>query len=107
MSTYFAGSGTSFGAARAGSTSPKRFSAPEGTAPSASPRRQEPVSTPGLNGWLKSQTARSLAGRWVLLSDDFDVLDHATSPGELLERHPHDRSPTVVFVEPQGVDLAV
>jgi hypothetical protein len=61
----------------------------------------------GLIEWLGTREARQYEGQWVLLSDDFEVIDHAHSPTDLLKRHPDLRTPMVVFVDPPGTNLAV
>lgn len=61
----------------------------------------------GLIEWLASTEARRLEGRWVLLTDDFEVVDSAETPSDLLDRHPEDRTPFVVFVDPSNVNLVV
>jgi hypothetical protein len=61
----------------------------------------------GLIEWLGTPEARRLAGQWVLLTDGFEVLDHAHSPTDLLRRHPNLRTPLVVFVDPPDINLAV
>lgn len=106
---YFAGGATKFGAAATTGTGPGTFSQPSGTRSQSSnfPSAPSVAPTPGLAEWLRSNAARSLAGRWVLLSDEFEVIDSAASPGELLAAHPDAASPLVVFVQPPGVELAV
>ncbi len=66
----------------------------------------EPEPT-GLIEWLGTQAARQLEGQWVLLSDDFEVIDHAHSPTDLLKRNPNTSTPLIVFVDPPGTNLAV
>jgi len=61
----------------------------------------------GLIEWLGTQEARQYEGQWVLLRDDFGVIDHAHSPTDLLRRHPDFRTPMVVFVDPPDTNLAV
>ena len=89
-------------------TGQPRFGQPSGTrsepAAPASPPAREPAE---LTGWLASAEARRLEGRWVLLTDDFEVVDSALSPSELLDRHEDERTPLVVFVDPSNVNLAV
>lgn len=106
---FFAGvSSTQFGNAVAGTTARRQFSRPEGTAAQRpSETAQTPPESPGLANWLRSDEARRLAGRWVLLSEDFRVLDSDLSPSGLLQRHPNEVAPRVVLVDPPGVQLAV
>lgn len=61
----------------------------------------------GLIEWLGTREARQYEGQWVLLGDDFGVIDHAHSPTDLLKRHPDLRTPMVVFVDPPDTNLAV
>ncbi len=76
------------------STRPEPFSVPV-----------QAESRPGLAQWLQSEEARRLSGLWVLLTDDLEVVDSAPSPSPLLDRHPEDRSPLVVYVQPDDVDV--
>lgn len=61
----------------------------------------------GLIEWLRTPVARQYEGQWVLLSDDFGVIDHAHSPTDLLRRNPNLRTPLVVFVDPADTNLVV
>lgn len=61
----------------------------------------------GLIEWLGTPEARQYEGQWVLLSDDFGVIDHAHSPTDLLRRHPNLRTPLVVFIDPADANLVV
>jgi hypothetical protein len=61
----------------------------------------------GLVEWLGTREARQYEGQWVLLSDDFEVIDHAHSPTDLLRRHNDLRTPMIVFVDPPDTNLAV
>ncbi len=54
----------------------------------------------GLVEWLGTPEARRLEGRWVLLSDDFEVTNHDHSPSQLLRRNRGVIAPLVVFVDP-------
>lgn len=72
----------------------------------------EPATRPGperreLAEWLASPEARRLEGRWVLLSDDYEVKDSAATPSELFERHPEERAPFIVFVRPSNITYVV
>ena len=91
-----------------GTTSP-RYSPSSGT-----PQQGQSAALPqfeseptGLIEWLGTQEARQYEGQWVLLSDDFEVIDHAHSPTDLLKRNPNLRTPLIVFVDPPGINLAV
>jgi hypothetical protein len=55
--------------------------------------------------WLGSPQARQLEGRWVLLSDDFEVLDYAQTLTELKQRNPEVRTPIIVFVDRPNTNL--
>ena len=107
MSIFFAGGATQFGAAASTGTTPSNFSQPSSTGAAGAQRSPTETQTPGLAEWLQSESARQLAGRWVMLSDNFEVIDSAVSPSELLGKHPDAMSPLVVFVQPHGVQLAV
>ena len=89
-------------------TGQPRFGQPSGTrsepVPPVSPPAREPA---GLTRWLASAEARRLEGRWVLLTDSFEVVDSALSPSELLDGHEDERTPLIVFVDPSNVNLAV
>lgn len=84
------------------------------TQASATSRREHTSALPqfepeptGLIEWLGTREARQFEGQWVLLSDDFEVIDHAHSPTDLLKRNPNPRTPLVVFVDPPDTNLAV
>jgi hypothetical protein len=63
-----------------------------------------PVEEPaGLVEWLATPAARELVGQWVLLTPDYEVIDYASRPSELLDRHPDNRSPFIVFVRPRNI----
>lgn len=98
-----------FDARRGSSTTMQPFGRVSGT-----PQREHTSVLPrfeaeptGLIEWLGTRAARQYEGQWVLLSDDFEVIDHAHSPTDLLKRHPDLRTPMVVFVDPPGTNLAV
>jgi hypothetical protein len=99
---------TGFGTLRGTGTSMQRLSPPSGTmrgpVPTVPRFNAEPS---GLVEWLGTRQARQYEGQWVLLRDDFGVIDHAHSPTDLLRRHPDPRTPMVVFVDPAGINLAV
>jgi len=109
MSIFFAGRTTHIGAAASHGTGPGSFSHPtsSGAQHASAPTGAQAPSAPGLAEWLHSDAAKALGGRWVLLSDSFEVIDSAQSPGELLDGHPDESSPLIVFVQPQGIELAV
>jgi hypothetical protein len=87
------------------------FSEATGTQPNIVSGHPPPSSTEapsGLVEWLESDAARPYEGQWVLLqAGSFDLIDSDTSPSELLHRHPDQRSPLIVYVQPRGVTLAV
>ncbi len=100
MTHFVGGSGTSFTASGTTITSGS-YSNPTSTA-------TERVTVNGDEGargrrpvtdWLRTKEARHYQHEWVLLADDFTVIDSASSPSELLARHPNEPAPTVVFVE--------
>lgn len=68
--------------------------------PTRSRDTEEPA---GLADWLETPEARQLVGQWVLLTRDYDVIDSAPRPSELLDRHSDIRSPFIVFVRPRDV----
>ncbi len=112
MAIYFAGaSGTHFRAGASSGTAWRDFSEPQHTGDpqqsTENPAVYGAASPLGLIDWLGSEAAPPYAGRWVLLTDELQVVDVADSPGDLLERHSDWPSPLVVFVEPRGVELAV
>jgi hypothetical protein len=78
------------------------------TAPEPAQPQPEAVVPEGrIADWLSTEEARRHEGTWVLLDDKLHVIDSAISPSDLLTRHPEEASPTVVFVEPSGTQLAV
>lgn len=107
--SFFSGAGsTHFEGTVSGTTAPTRFSEPQGTDERSTVAIVSPPPGPaGVNQWLTSPAAQPYAGRWVLLSDDFQVLDSANSPSDLLDRHPDVATPTVVLVDPAGAVFAV
>jgi hypothetical protein len=66
----------------------------------AATRPQAESEPDGLLQWLGSSEARRFEGRWVLLNDEFDVLDHARTLTELAQRNRDARTPIIVFVDP-------
>lgn len=84
------------------------YSQPSGTRSDVGQRATRPsVEEPaGLVEWLATPEARELVGRWVLLTRDYEVIDHASRPSELLDRHPDNRSPFIVFVRPRNIRSA-
>ena len=61
----------------------------------------------GLVEWLRTPEARQYEGRWVLLNDEFEVIDDDHSPSNLLRRNRHVSTPLVVFVDPADTNLVV
>lgn len=90
-----------------------KFSNPSGTLGSAyadakAPPRKTPSRKPSsLVEWMTSSEATKLQGRWVLLSDSFDVIDYANSPSTLLDRHPDEKTPIIVFVDRPNTNRVV
>lgn len=52
----------------------------------------------GLVEWQGSELAKPYEGQWVLLADDYDVIDSDCSPSELFKRNSEVRCPNIVFV---------
>ena len=79
------------------------------TTPTGTPRAaaSTQAAPSGLPAWLATEEARRLAGRWVLLTDDFKVIDSCETPRELLDSHPEDRTPFIVYVDPGDRQMAV
>lgn len=82
--------------------------------PPSSTRNETNVQAPqpepeegGLIEWLASPESRRFEGRWVLLSDDYDVVEAADSPAELMDKHPEERTPIILFVRPSNVTYVV
>jgi hypothetical protein len=84
------------------------FSQPRSTRnePATPPAQPEPEQS-GLIEWLASPEARRFEGRWVLLSDEYDVVDVDDSPSALMDRHPEERTPIIVFVRQSNVTYVV
>jgi hypothetical protein len=68
------------------------------------PSRFDP---PGLGDWFATEEAARNAGRWVLLTDDYQVIAAARTPRELLELHPEIQAPFVVYVDPANIRVAM
>lgn len=88
------------------STAPTQFTEAAGTARARPAATVTAAAPEGLHQWLTSPEARAYAGHWVLLDDALQVLDAAPSPSELLDRHPEEATPVVVFVDAAGVSFA-
>lgn len=86
-----------------GTTSP-HFSRPDGTAEltPASPASERSVR---VGQWITSPSARQYNGRWVLLSDAYDVVDADDSAVALRGRHPEETDPLIVFVQSPRVRI--
>lgn len=83
------------------STPPPRFAWSTGGGTGGAGTPIPAVTEPeGLTDWLATPEAQRWAGQWVLLSDDFEVLDSGPSPRALLDAHPEDRTPFIVYVGP-------
>lgn len=105
MNTY-----TSFNGQGGGTPAPEFGQAPGAgaTGPTGSTGPSERQFEPtGLSDWLGTDDARRLAGRWVLLTNDFRVIDSRETPKELLDAHPEERAPFIVYVDPSGRQQAV
>jgi hypothetical protein len=109
---YFAGASTTTTGMTAGATGPPGFSPTTGT--QSAPVSAGPTGPPAgqsaqrdVTAWLHSPEARQYEGRWVLLSDQLQVLDSDSSPTALLQRHQHVQAPLIVFVDPANTQLAV
>jgi hypothetical protein len=92
-----------FGAVRG--TEPAPYGQPTST--QAQPTRPAPQTESnepaGLAAWLATQEATQFVGQWVLLTSDHEVIDHASRPSELFDRHPEIRNPYIVFVKPRNI----
>jgi hypothetical protein len=71
-----------------------------------------PAAAPDANAdsvteWLRGADARRFERRWVLLDDALNVVDSDPSPSALLDRHPDESTPLVVYVDPANSALAV
>jgi hypothetical protein len=78
------------------------------SAPASPPAAPAPApARPDVTRWVNSPEARQYEGRWVLLSEELDVIDHDTSPTALLMRNPTITAPIVVYVDRRDVGLAV
>jgi hypothetical protein len=75
-----------------------RYGRSEGTdnAPLAEPPSERAVR---VSQWLRSQDARPYDNQWVLLSDEYEVLDADASARALVSRHAGVADPLVVFVQ--------
>ena len=60
------------------------------------------ITEPDLAQWLVTPEARALEGTWVLLTNEYAVIDSDLSPSDLIDRHPEEQTPYVVYVEPGG-----
>jgi hypothetical protein len=67
---------------------------------------QEPQ-VAGLSEWRSSNAASPYRGRWVLLSDELQVIDDDETPAALVERHPQMTNPLVVFVPEEEPDVTL
>jgi len=87
--------------AAAGATSP-HFQTPSGTV-DAAPAQSPSDRSSSIAKWLASDVARRFDGRWVLLNDVYEAVDHDTSASELQRRHSGLVDPLIVFVQPPRV----
>lgn len=76
-----------------------------GTAAGGTP--PSPFDPPGLGDWFATEEAARHAGRWVLLTDDYQVIAAAPTPRELLELHPEIQAPFIVYVDPANLRVAM
>jgi hypothetical protein len=51
---------------------------------------------------LSQATNRKFAGQWVLLTDDYEVIDAGLNPGALMTRHPEIVTPFIMYLAPEG-----
>jgi len=66
-------------------------------------RSRNPEEPAGLAEWLKTPEASRHVGQWVLLTHDYEVIDSALSPSELLDHHRDITNPLIVLVKPQNL----
>ena len=93
----------SFGTVRSTITAPYGQPSSTQSQPTQTVPETEPNEPAGLADWLATPEARELEGRWVLLAHDYEVIDHASKPSELFDRHPDINTPFIVFVKPSNV----
>lgn len=83
-----------------GSTSPKRFDTTQ-TVTVISESESSDDATGLVRAWMDTPAAREYDGRWVLLSDQMQVLDSDYSARDLSQRHPDEK--LIAFVLPSGI----
>ena len=66
-----------------------------------------PFDPPGLGDWFATEEAARLSGRWVLLTDDYEVIASAPTPKELLDAYPQIKVPFIVYVDPANIRVAM
>jgi hypothetical protein len=91
-----------------GRTPDPEFQSPTGTSGVTSGGTPpSPFDPPGLGDWFATEEAAQLSGRWVLLTDNYEVIASARTPKELLDAHPHIRAPFIVYVDPANIRVAM
>src|SRR3712207_2533324 len=97
---------TDFDALRSSGPTMPQFGPSRGTQQEHFPPAARTEAEPdGLLEWLSSAEAKQFEGQWVLLSDDFEVRDHARTLTELAQRNRNARTPIIVFVDPENTNL--
>lgn len=51
---------------------------------------------------LSQVDRRKFGGQWVLLTDEYEVIDAGLNAGALLAGHPEIITPFIVYIEPAG-----
>jgi hypothetical protein len=91
-----------------GHTPDPRFESVRGTSgPAAGGNPPSPADPPGLGDWFATEEAARHVGRWVLLTDDYQVIAAAPTPRQLFEAHPEIKAPFIVYVDPANLRVAM
>lgn len=94
--------------ANRGQTPEPKFQPPKGTSgATAGGSQPSPFDPPGLGDWFASEEAARYGGRWVLLTDDYEVIASAPTPKELLDTHPEIQAPFIVYVDPANLRVVM
>jgi hypothetical protein len=91
-----------------GHTPEPRFGSAGGTSGAAAGGSPpSPLDPPGLGDWFATEEAARHSGRWVLLTDDYQVIASAPTPKELIDSYPHIQAPFIVYVDPANLRVAM